>query len=46
MYYLKMSITEIENMDIKELEWFEGRMNEEIKQENERWRKLLRGEKR
>jgi len=41
-----MSITEIENMDIKELEWFEGRMNEEIKQENERWRKLLRGEKR
>jgi len=35
MWYLKMSLSDIENTDIKELEWLSGRMAEQIKKENE-----------
>ena len=35
MWYLKMSIEDIENTDKKELEWLSGRMCEQIKKEND-----------
>ena len=36
LYYLKMSITDFDNMDLRDISWMYSRLGKQIKDENEK----------
>ena len=39
LYYLKMSITDFNNMDLRDISWMYSRLGKQIKDENEKRKK-------
>ena len=39
LYYLKMSITDFDNMDLRDISWMYSRLGKQIKDENEKRKK-------